>query len=67
MNATELTQENMLPLLRESLRPFELFLGLVVRDGSVENLLTTTEIMAGLLAHAKGMMDARGELEGSLH
>ena len=60
-------RNSLLASLRESLKPLECILAVTVLSGNRENLMAITETLAGLLAHARELMEARQEHHGNVH
>ena len=67
MNEGELDHAVLLPLLRESLKPLELLLGVVIRAGSETDMETVVAVVGELLVEAIRMQNAQKEHECNLH
>ena len=66
MEADKEIGENLYPLVREALRPFELVLGLIIQKGNKADLDNVKRIIDGLVFAAENMWNSYREHEGRL-
>ena len=65
-NNSEIREEDLYPLVRESLKPFELILGLVIQQGNQRDLESIKRIVQGLMDTAEAMWSSFREHGGRL-